>query len=258
MTSPLRFPTALHQQTAEIARGFFAGRPHVDTVLVVNSCARGVATPESDLDMAVLAHQIPELDLRALESEWTSFAASDPVIGRFRQAGHFSHLHLDVITADYQPTVWDEGGGPDSFEMQIGNQVAYGQPLGERGPYYEQLRATWLPYYDEPLRETRQAMVRHACAYDLDHVPWYVSRGLYFQAFDRLYKAFGEFLQALFIARRVYPLAYNKWIREQVEGWLGLPEVYEQLPGVLSVSRLDSAELVDRAAGLRALLDTWT
>jgi hypothetical protein len=77
-------------------------------------------------------------------------------------------------------------------------------------------------------------------SYDLDHVPFFVGRGLYFQAFDRLYKAFQEFLQALFIARRVYPIAYNKWIHEQVAVRLGLPELYAQLPKILEITRLES------------------
>jgi hypothetical protein len=131
---------------------------------------------------------------------------------------------------------WDDGGGPDTFEIGIGNLVAYSAPLGESGPHLGALRAHWLPYYDEALRLDRLAMVREACLYDLAHVPFFAGRGLFFQSFDRLYKAFQEFLQALFISQRVYPIAYNKWIREQVEGWLGLPELYAQLPA-LSVSR---------------------
>src|SRR5207253_3099325 len=52
---------------------------------------------------------------------------------------------------------------------------------------------------------SRLAMVREACARDLEAIPFLLNRGLYFQAFDRLYKAFQEFLQALFVARRIYP-----------------------------------------------------
>ena len=51
----LQFPTGLHQQVAEIARGYFGAMPQVDTVLVVNSCARGQATADSELDMAILS-----------------------------------------------------------------------------------------------------------------------------------------------------------------------------------------------------------
>jgi hypothetical protein len=101
-------------------------------------------------------------------------------------------------------------------------------------------------------------MVREECARDLDAIPFYLNRGLYFQAFDRLYKAFQEFLQALFVARRTYPLAYNKWIREQVADWLALPELYEELPPILSVRNLESRELGDKAEMLRNLLERWT
>jgi hypothetical protein len=101
-------------------------------------------------------------------------------------------------------------------------------------------------------------MVREACARDLDAVHFYLGRSLYFQAFDRLYKAFQEFLQALFVARRTYPLAYNKWIQEQVTEWLLLPELYKELPPILSIRRMDSAELGGKSAALRVLLERWT
>ena len=108
------------------------------------------------------------------------------------------------------------------------------------------------------MRRQRLEMARAACIYDLGHVPFFVRRELYFQAFDRLYKGFQEFLQALFIARRVYPLAYNKWIRMQVAEWLGLPELYRALPGVISVSNIESSELVDKSATLQSLLEVWS
>jgi predicted nucleotidyltransferase len=54
MTFKPSFPTKLHQDTAELVRDYFLAIPGVDTVLVVNSCARGQAVPESDLDFAIL------------------------------------------------------------------------------------------------------------------------------------------------------------------------------------------------------------
>lgn len=65
-------------------------------------------------------------------------------------------------------------------------------------------------------------MVGGYCIKNLQHLPGFVARRVYFQAFDRLYNAYREFLQALFIARRTHPIAYNKWIREQVEEILGV------------------------------------
>jgi predicted nucleotidyltransferase len=60
------FPTILHQDTAELVRDYFLITSNVDTVLVVNSCARGQAVPESDLDFAILENQrrhLPKLEI---------------------------------------------------------------------------------------------------------------------------------------------------------------------------------------------------
>ena len=51
-------------------------------------------------------------------------------------------------------------------------------------------------------------------------------------------------------------LAYDKWIREQVEGILGLPEFYRQLPGLLEIEQLESRALVRKAEDLHGLLVT--
>jgi len=82
-----------------------------------------------------------------------------------------------------------------------------------------------------------------------------VARGLYFQSFNRLYDAFREFLQALFISCRTYPIAYDKWIREQVEEILGLPDLYQRLPRLLEISHFESDEIAQKAEELRGLLE---
>jgi predicted nucleotidyltransferase len=249
MNSPLRFPTPLHREVAEVARDFFSSRAYVDTILVVNSCARGRAVAGSDLDMAVLlTPAAPSQEIQSLTMKWQQFIAADPKAHQFRSTGRFAQVHLDVFDGRMLPTVWDDGGGPDSFEIEIGNRVAYAAPFGEVGAYFRQLQSQWLPYYDEALRLSRLAMVREACARDLDAIPFFLRRGLYFQAFDRLYKAFQEFLQALFVARRTYPIAYNKWIREQVTEWLSMLELYQELPQIL---RSEHRECRDRSEGRR-------
>jgi predicted nucleotidyltransferase len=259
MISPLRFPTEMHQQVAELAGDFFSAHAHVDTMLVVNSCARGQAVAGSDLDLAVLlTSTAASQEVQSLTTLWQEFITTQPLIHRFRSIGSFNQVHLDVFDGRVIPTVWDDGGGPDYFEVEIGNRLAYAAPLHEAGAHFRHLQSQWLPYYQEDLRLSRLAMVREACARDLEAIRFYLNRGLYFQAFDRLYKAFQEFLQALFVARRTYPLAYNKWIREQVAGWLALPKLYEELPPILSVRNIESAELGDKADALRTLLERWT
>src|SRR5260221_12445297 len=112
-------------------------------------------------------------------------------------------------------------------------------------------------FYNDELRQQRLDMVRWHCLNNLHHIPLYIERGLYFQSLDRLYNAYREFLQALFIARRTYPIAYNKWIREQVEEILRLPELYEQLTHVFEIKRFESMEIVEKAIEVEELLEKY-
>jgi ADP-heptose:LPS heptosyltransferase len=80
---------------------------------------------------------------------------------------------------------------------------------------------------------------------------------LYFQAFHRLYDAFREFLQALFISRRTYPIAYDKWVREQIEEILEMPELYQQLPRLLEIEHFESQEISHKARELNRLLKKY-
>lgn len=252
------FPTELHRQTAWLVKDFFLPLPGVDTFLVVNSCARGKATPESDLDFAVLVNpDTAQAEISDLEQRWQLFSKTNSDILKYKKSHRFAHIHLDIIDGKYLPSVWDDGGGPDYFEVEVGNRIAYAATLGNTGLHYQQLKNQWLPYYDEALRLQRFSMVKSACEYDLDHIPFFIKRGLYFHAFDRLYKAFQEFLQALFIGRKTYPIAYNKWIREQVETLLNLPELYKQLPAVISIKNIESNDISENAIILHKLLNDY-
>jgi predicted nucleotidyltransferase len=252
------YPTPQHERASEILVEFFRRRDETEAVLLTNSCARGCATPDSCLDIAVLVR--PEVFAREqarLEQDWRDFYATDPAFAQLRQAGRFSVVHFDYLDGVFDPLTWDDGGGPDGFELSIGNALVYSTPLWVGGNYLNQLKAQWLPYYDDSLRSQRLAMVCDACLEDLEHIPWLVGRDLYFAAFDRLYKAFQEFLQALFIAHRTYPIAYNKWIRQQVEELLGQPELYRMLPPILQISQLESRELVEKAQLLSSLVTPY-
>ena len=97
----------------------------------------------------------------------------------------------------------------------------------------------------------------HQHATNLDHIPLYVERGLHFQCFHRFYDAFREFLQALFIAHRTYPIAYDKWIQEQIVEILELPDLYKQLLSLFEIHNFESREVLDKANILRDLLDEY-
>lgn len=246
----MTFPTSDHAEAAQLVADYTDNLDGVDTVLVVNSCARGLAVPESDLDMAIL--MTCPVDEDTMEADWQAHAASNVTLEVFCSRSPFSALHVDFFDGSFAPAIWDDGGGPDSFEIEIGNRLAYSVPLHDAGPFFQELQARWLPYYEEPLRDARLSMMQAACLHDLDHVPFFIGRGLFLQAFDRLYKAFGEYLQALFTMNRTYPIAYNKWLVEQLE-MIDRCELYEPLLSVLSVSDLRTSSLSDNASLLREL-----
>jgi hypothetical protein len=255
-TSP-QFPTPIHQQAAEEVVSFAQTLP-VQAVLLVNSCARGKAIAQSDLDFALLIDpELPTSEQQWLDHAWRQRYHSAPIFRELQRLGPFVGVHLDFFDGQWNPEIWDEGGGPDAFEIEIGNRVAYSVPLWENSKMFADLRASWLPYYGEELRRQRLKMVTDAILLDIDRIHSYAQRGLIFYAFDRLYHAFQEFLQALFIAHRTYPIAYNKWIREQVEDWLGLPELYSELPSVLAIEKLQPEKLIEKAEYLRRLLAIW-
>ena len=254
--SGLLYPTRSHAETAEAAVGFFSDRPEVDAVILAGSCARGKASPNSCVDLLVLVPpDVAPVRRQRLEEGWLDFHDREPVFQKLQLVGKYSHVDLNFIDGVFKPGTRGWTGGPDEFELEIGNALVHGVPLFEGTNYLDRLKARWLPYYGDALRRERLAVVRRHAMSNLDHVSLNVDRGLHFQAFHRLYDAFREFLQALFITRRVYPIAYNQWVREQVAESLGLPELYDKLTHLLEIDRLESTRVVEKAEVLRGLYE---
>lgn len=238
---------------------YFSACDEADSVLLVNSCARGRATRDSCLDVTILVQPtLTDAAITALRNEWDAYYQREAVFDQLRTVGAYSNLDLDITTGNFTPRERDWTSGPDEFELEVGNALVYCVPLWERHNRLEQLRAQWLPYYDEALRAERLSAAQRYCINNLDHVRLYVPRGLYFQSFHRLYDAFREFLQALFIARRTYPIAYTKWIKEQIVETLRLPELYPQLTALFEIERFESDEIARKALTLRSLLERYT
>lgn len=254
----LFFPTELHQKATRQIELFFLEQPGIDTILLVNSLARGKATPQSDIDMAILMSRSATVtETKRLERNWSEFLNFDSILKQFRNSGKFAEIHLDIIDGLFEPGIWEKGGSTDFFEVEIGNRLVYSAPLGAKGEHFQNLQTKWLPYYDSKLQKQRFDLSKSACLYELEHIPVFIDRSLYFQAFDRLYMAFQKFLQTLFIKHKTYPIAYNKWIKEQVVDILNLPELYEELPNIISVKKLESIELNDKAIRLAQLLKNY-
>ncbi len=254
----LIFPTELHRQATEVVKNFFLRQQNIDTILLVNSLARGKATSESDIDIAVLVTQTTNiLEITGLENIWQHFLNSDPTLNQYKNSDRFAQIHLDIIDGVFETAIWEDGGGIDFFEVEIGNRLLYSAPLTGEGEHFKNLKSEWLPYYNTTLQTQRLKLAKEACLYDLDHIPLFVKRGLHFQAFDKLYAAFQKFLQTLFIKHKTYPIAYNKWIKDQVVDILKLPELYKELPHIISVNEIESIELNDKAKTLNKLLDQY-
>ena len=247
------YPTPQHARAAERVTRFFSGQAGVEAVLLTCSCARGKASRDSCLDLAVL---LPDERAR-LEAAWKDEFTSHPAYAEVKAVGLYSQVEVDIRDGQFHPEGHGYTSGPDSFELEIGNLLAYSVPLWEGGATYRRLQQAWLPYYGQDLRLQRLNMVRGFFYNNLDHIPPYIGRGLYFQAFSRFYHALGEFLQALFISRATYPIAYDKWVREQVVEILGLPELYQDLPGLLEIAHFESDEITHKALRLRELFDGY-
>jgi hypothetical protein len=248
------YPTGTHERAAEEITAYFAAREETDVVLLTNSCARGKATADSCLDMQVVVapHAVAVVD-----EEWRQRAAESKAIAELLSAGRFSDLHLDVTDGILVPGTIDEEG-IDWFEVSVGNLFVYSVPLFVRGDRFARLGADWLPYYGDTLRRERLDAARwFVLDSNLDRIPWLLDRELYFQALDRFYRAFQGFLLALHVSRRTYPIAYNKWIREQVADNLGLPDLYEKLPKLFEFDRFESRALAAKAAELRRIVQDY-
>ena len=252
------FPTELHRRVTSVIKEFFLKQNGIDTILLVNSLARGKATPESDIDIAVLVFETATNEqIASLDSKWLDFRTSNPTLSQYTNSNQFAQIHVDIIDGVFKPAVWEDGGSVDFFEVEIGNRLLYCAPLIDEVKYFKKLKSVWLPYYDSSLQIQRLELARQACHYELGHVLIFMKRGLYFQAFDRLYVAFQKFLQTLFIKHKTYPIAYNKWIKEQVVEILNLPGLYKELPSIISVNNIESDELIDKAKTLHTLLEQY-
>jgi len=253
-----KYPTIEHEEASEAVVDFFSKCSDIDAVILKGSCARGKASRDSCVDFAVLLQpKVFSKRKSVLERKWNKFRETAEAFKSLRQMGKYSDVDLDFIDGDFKPQPRSWTSGPDEFELEIGNSLVYTVPLLVHGDHFSQLKAKWLPYYDEKLCRERLSMVCLYCRNNLDHIPLYVNRMLYFQSFHRLYDAFREFLQALFISRRTYPIAYDKWIREQIEDILGLPELYKQLPRLFEIRHFESQETTQKAEDLSNLLEEY-
>jgi hypothetical protein len=255
----IKYPTEQHAKSAKKIAEYFSEVKSISAVLLTNSCARNKATKDSGLDIVILMQPSNVREIKAIELSWNNYRDRETIFHDLSASGKYSDIDLAFTTGEFKPENYthDWTSGPDMFEVQIGNFINYSAPLFEKDDYYRNLRRKWLPYYPDDLRKERLAMVLSYAWNNLDHIPLFIDRGLYFQAFDRLYNAYKEFLQALFISKRRYPIAYDKWIKEQIRDILVLPDLYDHLVRLISIENIESTQILDKEQLLRQLIDEY-
>jgi len=253
------FPTDHHQAAAEAVVDYWALRPETQAVLLTCSCARGRAVPDSCVDMSIVV--APER-LRATQSAiWPRFeryCRENAACQALKARVPWSAVDADLIDGTFSPGYHGYTSGADDFELQVGNAIAWSRPLLRNGDRWERLQAEWLPYYGASRRDERMASILTFARNNIEHIAPYAARGLLHQAHRRLLHASEEYLQALFISRRVYPIAYDKWIREQMVDILDEPAAYDQFHGLFALPSLDAHSLSHSAGTLSELLDAIT
>jgi len=107
------FPTKLHQDTAELVRDYFTAISNVETILIVNSCARGQATPDSDLDFDILIKPGMTIsEINKHETSWLNHIKGEQKYLEYKGSNPFAHLHVDIIDGKYSPKIIENAEQP--------------------------------------------------------------------------------------------------------------------------------------------------
>jgi predicted nucleotidyltransferase len=254
----LHLATATHQKAYNLVYDALWRDDRVLALAITGSAARNEGSFDSDLDFNIFfAEDAPATEIAAILTRVENDVKRELATQPGSEVGIFFDIDLHVAPTliTPQPRGWTDG--PDAFELEIGNTFVYTRLVFERAGYFTQAQARYLPYYDEQLREERLAATLKFCHNNINHIEPYVKRGLYFQAFRRLYDASREFLQALFIAQRVYPIAYDKWVKKQLVEILDLPDLYQGFVALYAVHNLESDELTVKGQQLREYIAAY-
>jgi hypothetical protein len=239
------FPSAKQRDAAERIYEEITSDGRTLGFALTCSLAQGYGDARSDLDVAVYArrehHEALRAKLQAIhdrhdgEGLWVDYDVTD---GRFEPG----------------PMGWCD---VDAFEKEVGNVVVHTLPLFERQGYVSEVRAPWLPYYDEELAVTRErrwaeltlnhgVQARRAC-----------DRGEGLEAVERLYQGVQTFVAGLFCARRVYPIDYLKRVDRHLRVLLGIQGLGAELNSLFDVGPLETPRLRQSFARLDGLAREW-
>jgi len=245
------YPAIEHENASKKIVEIFKKDKRVMSILLTCSCARGKATRDSCLDIYIIVKK--RRMAKDVNRKFERLYAKVKEFRKLRKVGRYSHIDFSVIDGKIEIKERDWTSGPDNYELEIGNIFIYSVILFDRNNYFKKLKKKYIPYYSEKLRKKRLKEVKKYLFNNLDHIPFYVNRKLYFQAFDRLYKANQEFMQAVFIKKKIYPISFDKWIKEQFVEILKMPKAYKQIVNIIEIKKFESKEIENKAKKLRKL-----
>lgn len=264
MQAKIRYPTQNYRIALNKMVKYYQAYPRVFAIVLIGSLARGKATLGSCIDLAIFLH--------AEEFKKLAYRFNDRAKAYSRLGGkicfysgdveggvQFDDIRVDLVFTDGR---FRKGRNPfdmvnDEFETTIGNLLVYGVPLFTKGSKYQHLESKYLPFYNEDLRQKRLDGTSSEFNFKVWKTRWLASRGEYIAAFDTLLETTRIFLQHLFIKQRKYPIDYCKWLKEQCESILAMPELYRKLVALIEDTKLSEKGIEKKAAMLERLMQQY-
>jgi hypothetical protein len=91
---------------------------------------------DSCLDIAILL--APELEVvkrSEIVSSWNKEHAENKFFKVFREVGKYSNIDLEFVDGHFNEGHHSWTSGPDEYELEIGNFIAYSKPLFKTDDY---------------------------------------------------------------------------------------------------------------------------
>lgn len=244
--------------------GYFELFPEVFAIALTGSLARGKAVIGSCIDLCFFldkeGYEALPSGLKARTKAYSRMGGEVCYYdGKVEGGIEFGDIRVDIEFTDgkFQTGHMSFDIVRDEFETTIGNHLVYCLPLFQRGVKYQRLRSKYLPFYSDALRKERLTGTQSEFSYKTWKTRWLASRGEYLAALETLLEAQRIFLQHLFIKERKYPIDYVKWLKEQCETILSMPELYAKLADVVEGIKLNKRGIAEKAAVLEQIMQHY-
>jgi len=259
------FPNQEYGLILERMCGYFGRYPGTNAVVLTGSLARGKAVEGSCIDLAVFLSRKAFASLGStVDRRARAYARLGGAIcyhsGNVEGGVSFGDIRVDLIFTDGRLDPKQEDSFDvtrDEFETTVGNLLVYSVPMYVKGKAYQRLKERYLPFYDDRMRAIRLQATATEFKHKSWKARWLAERGHYIPALYSLLEAQRIFVQHLFIRERKYPIDYTKWLGEQCEEVLQMPDLYQELTSVLDGIDLTRDGVGEKVALMEALFGKY-